>query len=124
TRSREITLIDASKTPLPSDQQEVAAETSVALKVHMPPTAASPRALTERVLHVEPQRHFVWGAHNPPGWLFVAERWHVLSDIQGGTKFEIIAVQQGAAPYLMKRMIQGPLTESLDAMAKARRDAS
>ncbi|KAJ6602430.1 hypothetical protein DFH09DRAFT_1019533 [Mycena vulgaris] len=115
---RESTLLDASKTPAPGAQP--AAGHRVALKVHMPPAmddSVKLRAMTELVMHVEPLRELAWGSHLP-GWLFGAEHWNVLSDVEGGTKFEIIAVFSGAGPYVMLLSMRDAFTASIKAMAE------
>ncbi|KAJ7673444.1 hypothetical protein B0H17DRAFT_1335058 [Mycena rosella] len=112
---RESTLLGA------SSGQQIAAGHRVALKVHMPPAmddSVKLRGMTETVKHVEPQRQLAWGSHLP-GWLFGAEHWNVLSDVEGGTKFEIIAVFSGAGPYVMMLSMREPFTASVNAMAEA-----
>ncbi|KAF8147804.1 hypothetical protein K438DRAFT_1734093 [Mycena galopus ATCC 62051] len=116
---RESTHLDGSKKPIQG--HEIVKGHSVALKVHIPPAmedSVKLRAMTELVMHVEPPSQLAWGSHLP-GWLFGAEHWNLLSDAEGGTKFEIIAVFSGAGPYLMMMSMRQPFTEALQAMATA-----
>lgn len=85
----------------------------------MPPAmdaSVKPRSMTELVMHVEPQSQLAWGSHLP-GWLFGAEHWNVLTEVEGGTKYEIIAVLKGGAAHLMMRSMREPFTEAIKAMA-------
>ncbi|KAJ6617986.1 hypothetical protein B0H10DRAFT_1796376 [Mycena sp. CBHHK59/15] len=116
---RESILIDASKKPVPS--YEIAKGHRVALKVHMPAAmddSVKTRSMTELVMHVKPLTQLAWGSHLP-GWLFGAEHWNVLSEFDGGTKFEIIAVFRGAGPHLMMMSMKEVFADSLKAMAEA-----
>ncbi|KAJ7475145.1 hypothetical protein B0H11DRAFT_2018541 [Mycena galericulata] len=116
---RESTLIDASKTLLPG--HKIAKGNRVALKVHIPPAmddSVKLRAMTELVMHVEPRSQLAWGSHLP-GWLFGAEHWNVLSEVEGGTKFEIIAVFKGAGPYVMMLSMREPFTDAINAMVES-----
>ncbi|KAJ6589028.1 hypothetical protein B0H19DRAFT_1102576 [Mycena capillaripes] len=115
---RESTLIDASNKALPGHQ--IAKGNRLALKTHIPPTmddSVKMRAMTELVMHVEPQSQLAWGSHLP-GWLFGAEQWNVLTEVEGGTKYEMIAVFSGVGPYLMMRSMRDPITKAVHAMAE------
>ncbi|KAJ7902752.1 hypothetical protein B0H14DRAFT_2667528 [Mycena olivaceomarginata] len=93
---RGATVTDASKRPLPDNQ--IAVGHKLVVKAQMPPTmdnSVKPRVLAETVIHVAPGRQFVWGASESPRMFFGAQRWHVLTDVHGGTKYEIIAVLSG-----------------------------
>jgi hypothetical protein len=115
---REATVTHASKKPLPD--REIAAGRKLVIRVHMSPTMddsrVNTRTLTETVLHIEPQSQLAWGAPSR-GWLFGAQSWHVLSDVEGGTKFEIVAVFGGVAGSLMMKFMGKAFKESIQAMA-------
>ncbi|KAJ7084163.1 hypothetical protein C8R43DRAFT_1051809 [Mycena crocata] len=117
---RESTLLDASKkTCLPG--QQIAKGNHLALKAQIPPTmdnSVKPRPMTELVMHVEPRSQLAWGSHLP-GWLFGAEQWNVLTEVDGGTKFEMIAVFKGVGPYVMISMmsLREPMVKAIEAMA-------
>ncbi|KAJ7034663.1 hypothetical protein C8F04DRAFT_1347528 [Mycena alexandri] len=77
------------------------------------------QCMTELVMHVEPGRKLSWGSHLP-GWLFGAEQWVVLNDVDGGTKtkFELIAVFRGLVPWLMMASLRELAMEAIKAMAQ------
>jgi hypothetical protein len=49
---------------------------------------------------------------------FGAQRWHVLTDVQGGTKYEIIAVLSGIGGSLAMRFMRQSLTDAMEGMAE------
>ncbi|KAJ6482081.1 hypothetical protein C8R47DRAFT_1133867 [Mycena vitilis] len=115
---RESTLLDASNKAIPNTQ--IAPGNRLALKVHIPPAmddSVKLRAMTETVKHVAPRSQLAWGSHLP-GWLFGAEQWNVLTEVDGGTKFEVIAVFSGIGPYLMMKSMREPCGQALDGMAQ------
>ncbi|KAJ7629434.1 hypothetical protein DFH06DRAFT_1005909 [Mycena polygramma] len=115
---RESTLLDASNKAIPS--AEIAPGNRLALKVHIPPAmddSVKMRAMTETVKHVAPRSQIAWGSHLP-GWLFGAEHWNVLTEVDGGTKFEAIAVFSGVGPYLMMKSMREPCAQALEGMAQ------
>ncbi|KAK7028284.1 hypothetical protein R3P38DRAFT_3354080 [Favolaschia claudopus] len=119
---RESTLIDATKKPLPGHQ--IALGHQVALKVHMPPTmddTVKMSAMTETVKQVQKPSELAWGSHRLPGWLFGAQHWNVLTEVEGGTKFEIVTVFSGFVTSMMLSMLsmRQPFIESVDTMAEA-----
>jgi hypothetical protein len=118
-RSRGATVTDASKRPLPDNQ--IAVGHKLVVKAQMPPTMdnnVKPRVLAETVIHVAPGRQFVWGASESPRMFFGAQRWHVLTDVQGGTKYEIIAVLSGIGGSLAMRFMRQSLTDAMEGMAE------
>ncbi|KAJ7262740.1 hypothetical protein B0H12DRAFT_306219 [Mycena haematopus] len=116
---REATVTDASKNPLRDDL--IAAGHKFVVKVHIPPTmddSVKTRTLAETVLHVAPGSQLVWGASASPKPLFGSQRWHVLSDVEGGTKYEIIAVLSGVGGSLAMRFMRKSFVEANEAMVQ------
>ncbi|KAJ7186792.1 hypothetical protein C8R46DRAFT_1058051 [Mycena filopes] len=119
---RECVHLDASKKSQPTPPRALVRGDHLALKTNIPPTlddAAKMRSMTELVMHVEPGHQLAWGSHLP-GWLFGAEHWTVLSDVDGGarTKFESIAAYSGVGPWLMMAYMREPVVEAVKAMAQ------
>ncbi|KAJ7766526.1 hypothetical protein DFH07DRAFT_809297 [Mycena maculata] len=111
---RECTLLDASKAPVHG--RGIAADDFVTLKLHMPPAMDSVklRAMAEHVKHVEPLSQLAWGGRMP-GWLHGSEHWNVLTEIDGGTKFEIIRVFSGV---VIRALSRDSFADAIEAMAQ------
>ncbi|KAJ7652262.1 hypothetical protein B0H17DRAFT_1215043 [Mycena rosella] len=105
--------LNAAKAPLPR------AGHFLVLHVQIPPTmhGGKARALTEHVKRVEPLRVLAWGA-NAPRWLLGAQHWNVLSDVEGGTRFEIVKVYGGLGARLMPVAMMAGVAEGIEAMAE------
>ncbi|KAF8147812.1 hypothetical protein K438DRAFT_1625932 [Mycena galopus ATCC 62051] len=116
---RGASVTDASKNPLRDDQ--IAPGHKLIVHVHTPPTmddSIKARALVETVFHVVPGQQLVWGASAAPRLLFGSQRWNVLSDVEGGTKFEIVAVLSGLGGALAMRFMRKAFVEGIGAMAE------
>ncbi|KAJ7733794.1 hypothetical protein B0H16DRAFT_1328010 [Mycena metata] len=122
TDSRKATLLDGSKKPLPGPNPPLAKGNYIGLDVHMPPSmddSIKPRALTEVIMQVEPERQLVWGSARS-AWLFGAQRWHTVTEIDAQTtKLEIIAVFSGLGPGLAKAWMRTTVTACVEGMAAA-----
>ncbi|KAK7028268.1 hypothetical protein R3P38DRAFT_2935067 [Favolaschia claudopus] len=118
---RDATVTDASKNPLRNDQ--ISAGHKLVVKVQTPPTmdptAKPPRTLAETVVHVAPGHQLVYGSSpSTPRLLFGSQRWHVLSDVPGGTKYEIVSYMSGVGGSLAMMMMRKALVDGITAMAE------
>ncbi|KAJ2915112.1 hypothetical protein MD484_g5293, partial [Candolleomyces efflorescens] len=125
--TRSQTLYDTSKNPLPDSALATDLFLHVS-RVHLPPTMGEPglfgQASTwEKIVSVSHEDHrMAWEFYLPlmPKWLLRAERWQILTDLDGGkTRYDTFEVFGGPIAYLIKWVHQQNLKDGFKAMAEA-----
>ena len=117
--SRAMIIVDASKSP--DADQTLAEGKYLMMKVHMPPTmddTVRSQVPFEVIKTVDREKHRLsWINIDYPQWALRAERWQVLSTVDGKTLYETREVFAGLLAYILKWFMAGSLRKSFDAFA-------
>ncbi|KAF7972271.1 hypothetical protein HWV62_18602 [Athelia sp. TMB] len=128
-RAQTIVSKDSSQTPL-TDEAPTTGSHLLISRVHIPPTmddasVRSPGSALERITVMDHENYrCAWVYIKLPRWLLSAERWQVLSVVEGEgghevTRYDTEETFGGILAYVVKFFMRGGLTQGFQAMADA-----
>lgn len=107
---------DGSKQPDPS--QLLAVNKYLLMSCHIPPSSTSPQRPFERITAVDHAAHRLsWVNIDYPQWALRAERWQVLSEVNGKTRYETWEAFNGVLAYFVNWFVGRKLEVSFGAFA-------
>lgn len=122
-------LTDASKRPLPADQQTPRAGAHLLIHpVHIPPSFDPPKFLPagsshEIITAIDTQNYrCAWVTADYPTWMLRAERWQALVEVEEDgrkkTRYETMEVFDGVLAYVVMGLVGDGLRKGFIAMAE------